>query len=200
MAIKNASIIVVCGTNLDRVFMVRDAKSKKYKGQWMFPGGKLNPNEGPWAGAKREFEEETGFKLPHLVGDPTNNNKLWSYIRFHQDGSRTKIYLGYYKAYKRGSLSMPSMEEQYDIGKVKDGETDRAYSVCFDSLFRNEFHSWSSTKYKNQKIIDYVTTSLQVINDSQMATDMGQQFHNILSNASPAMGGCGNCTYTKKRW
>jgi predicted NUDIX family NTP pyrophosphohydrolase len=36
--------------------------NKKDEGAWFIPKGELNPDEDPLAGAKREFEEETGLK------------------------------------------------------------------------------------------------------------------------------------------
>ena len=143
--IKNASIIVVTGRNYDRVLMVRDAKN----GNWMFPGGKIDPREGPWDAAKREFEEETGFELPRLNGDKATG-KLYEFIRKHRDRNRTqtKIYLGFASHSDRNDL-----HNKYNIHKVKDKETDEAYSVCFSSLAKNTFYYWRSSKHSGQQLL-----------------------------------------------
>ncbi len=39
-------------------------KQKKAAGRWEFPGGRCEPGEEVWSAAKREWEEETGNKLP----------------------------------------------------------------------------------------------------------------------------------------
>jgi 8-oxo-dGTP pyrophosphatase MutT (NUDIX family) len=139
--IKNASIIVVTGRNYDRVLMVRDKKNL----QWMFPGGKIDRNETPWQAAKREFREETGFDLPHLEGD---SNGLYEYIRSHRNGTQTKIYLGFMPFLDREKL-----HEKYKPNLVKNGETDKAYSVCFSSLVGYWFSDWRSSTHTGKQIV-----------------------------------------------
>jgi 8-oxo-dGTP pyrophosphatase MutT (NUDIX family) len=141
--IKNASIIVVTGRNYDRVLMVRDKKNKK----WMFPGGKIDSREQPWNAAKREFKEETGFDLPQLNGDNVTRN-LYEFIKTHKDKTQTKIYLGFASSFDRNDL-----HNKYNIHKVKDNETDEAYSVCFSSLKKNKFHHWRSSKHSGQQLL-----------------------------------------------
>ena len=38
--------------------------ASKDDGAWSVPKGLINPGEDPWACARREFREETGFELP----------------------------------------------------------------------------------------------------------------------------------------
>ena len=140
--IKNASIIVVTGRNYDRVLMVRDAKNKK----WMFPGGKIDIGERPWNAAKREFKEETGFDLPRLNGDKATG-KLYEFIRTHRNRTQTKIYLGFVQ----DSSNKNDLYRKYNKSKVKNNETDEAYSVCFSSLKKNGFHHWRSSKHLGQQ-------------------------------------------------
>ena len=139
--IKNASIIVVTGRNYDRVLMVRDAKN----GNWMFPGGKIDKGERPWNAAKREFEEETGFELPRLKG---GKRELYKFIRTHNNGTQTKIYLGFVQDSDRNDL-----HNKYNIHKVTDNETDEAYSVCFSSLAKNDFKYWRSSKHRERQTL-----------------------------------------------
>ena len=111
--------------------MVRDAKN----GNWMFPGGKIDPGERPWNAAKREFKEETGFDLPRLDGDNATGD-LYEFERTHSNGTQTKIYLGFVQ----DSSNKNDLYGKYDKSKVKNNETNEAYSVCFSSLAKNDFN------------------------------------------------------------
>jgi 8-oxo-dGTP pyrophosphatase MutT (NUDIX family) len=142
--IKNASIIVVTGNNYDRVLMVRDKNNHK----WMFPGGKIDKGETSWEAAKREFEEETGFELPRLNGDKTTG-ELYKFIRTHNNGTQTKIYLGFVQ----DSSNKNDLYGKYDKSKVTDNETDEAYSVCFSSLAKNDFKYWQSSKHRGRQTL-----------------------------------------------
>ena len=42
----------------------------KRLGRWLQPGGHLHAGETPWAGARREAEEETGLAVSHPGGGP----------------------------------------------------------------------------------------------------------------------------------
>ena len=65
--------IIVGGVNIiekeDKLLLIQE-KSEKVKGKWNLPGGALNIDEDIIECAKREGEEETGFKieLSYLVG------------------------------------------------------------------------------------------------------------------------------------
>src|SRR3954451_15739626 len=49
---------------------LRASGLRRHGGQWALPGGRLDPEETPEAGALRELEEEVGLALPasHLLG------------------------------------------------------------------------------------------------------------------------------------
>ncbi len=59
---------LIYGRYKDQVLMLhrnlRDAKADAHAGKWNGLGGKLELEEDPRAGAKREFKEETGWDLP----------------------------------------------------------------------------------------------------------------------------------------
>jgi len=62
-----AAGIAVVAQDSGRVLMIqRDNRdpSKKAAGRWEMPGGVLDKGEAPWEAAQREWEEETGNKLP----------------------------------------------------------------------------------------------------------------------------------------
>lgn len=63
-----AAGIAVRAADTGRVLMIQrslgDNPADKAAGTWEFPGGKLNPGEHPYVGAKREWQEETGLRLP----------------------------------------------------------------------------------------------------------------------------------------
>jgi len=183
--IKNASIIVVTGRNYDRVLMVRGAPRTRDQGKWMFPGGKIDRGEEPWEAAKREFEEETGFELPRLNGDNATG-KLYEFIRTHRNKNKTqtKIFLGFASHSDRNDL-----HNEYNQRKVKNNETDEAYSICFSSLAKNTFHHWRSSKHRGQQTLrDAEKNSLIEMYNSN--TPIGNILKDITKRADN--GGCGS--------
>ena len=103
--------------------------------------------EEPFEAAKREFREETGFKLPWLDVDKTTG-KLYEFIRTHHNRTKTKIFLGFASHLDRNDL-----HNKYDQRKVKKNETDKAYSVCFSSLVKNDFKYWRSSKHSDRQYL-----------------------------------------------
>ena len=83
--ISNAGIIlkVHCRDGKIRIVVVQ-LKS----GKWTNPGGKVNAGESAFNAARREYEEETGMILPHIID-------MNSIIITHRNGSKTKIYYGH---------------------------------------------------------------------------------------------------------
>src|SRR5438105_4193194 len=63
--IKAAGIAVLAADS-GRVLLQQRSQQEPSEnaGKWEFPGGKLEDGEGPWDAAKREWQEETGVKLP----------------------------------------------------------------------------------------------------------------------------------------
>lgn len=61
-----AAGICVRARDTGRVLLLQRAASSKDPagGSWEFPGGVLNPGEHPYVGAKREWQEEMGTRLP----------------------------------------------------------------------------------------------------------------------------------------
>ena len=60
------SIHVVAGALCDssgRVLIAQRPAGKHMAGGWEFPGGKLEPNEDPFAGLQRELREELGLEI-----------------------------------------------------------------------------------------------------------------------------------------
>ncbi|MEJ2700327.1 MAG: NUDIX domain-containing protein, partial [Desulfuromonadales bacterium] len=47
----------------DQVLITRRFETGKHGGMWEFPGGKLDPNESPQEGLKREILEELGIAV-----------------------------------------------------------------------------------------------------------------------------------------
>lgn len=61
-----AAGIAVRAADTGRVLMIQRSldAADRAKGTWEFPGGKLNDGEHPFIGARREWQEETGMRLP----------------------------------------------------------------------------------------------------------------------------------------
>lgn len=62
-----AAGLAVRAADTGRVLMIQrshEDKADPARGTWEFPGGKLNDGEHPHAAAKREWQEETGARLP----------------------------------------------------------------------------------------------------------------------------------------
>lgn len=52
----------------DQVLITRRMETGTHGGMWEFPGGKLDPNESPQDGLKREIQEELGIDvLVHAI-------------------------------------------------------------------------------------------------------------------------------------
>ena len=104
--IQNAAIMLFVNNSANVVF-VRDPKKKT----WMLPGGRIDKKETPWAAAAREYEEETGNKLPSNLQEKNFNY----YDQQHTKGEYTRIFIG------KTGVKSPS----YNINKVKNKETDK---------------------------------------------------------------------------
>lgn len=62
-----AAGLAVKATDTGRVLLLQRSLDPEdpASGTWEFPGGKLEPNEDPFAAAVREWQEEVGCQLPH---------------------------------------------------------------------------------------------------------------------------------------
>ena len=68
-------IIVVGGViEKDGKFLLVQEAKKPFSGQWNLPAGRLEIDESVFDGAKREIEEETGYKV-ELTGIVQISNK-----------------------------------------------------------------------------------------------------------------------------
>ena len=81
----------------DRILLIK-RKNDPYKGEWAIPGGFLEDDEQPEAGALRELEEETGLKLQNLkqiraFGKPDRDprGRTISIAFFGEAGSEAEI-------------------------------------------------------------------------------------------------------------
>ena len=83
-SIKNAAIMLFVNNSANVVF-VKDTNTHK----WMLPGGKIDATESPWAAAVREFNEETGEKLPANLKE--ENFKPYDY---KHNINYTRIFIG----------------------------------------------------------------------------------------------------------
>ena len=75
-----------------RVLIAERPPGKHMAGHWEFPGGKLGPDEAPWAGLVRELAEELGIEaldgrpflqVSHRYPDRIVLLDTWLVSRFH---------------------------------------------------------------------------------------------------------------------
>lgn len=79
----HAAGIAVLAKDSGRVLMLQrdiDDPSKASSGKWEWPGGRLDDGEQPWDAALREWQEETGLKLP--AGKRVNQWTQDEYVGF----------------------------------------------------------------------------------------------------------------------
>lgn len=62
----SGAVAVVPVTSDGRILMVRQRRHAVEDNLLEIPAGKLEPDEDPWACARRELEEETGFTCGHM--------------------------------------------------------------------------------------------------------------------------------------
>ncbi len=78
-----AAGLAVVAQDTGRVLMLQRAllgnESDPNAGRWEFPGGKLDENETPKEAAIREWQEETGLKLPkgEFTGEWISPNRVY---------------------------------------------------------------------------------------------------------------------------
>jgi ADP-ribose pyrophosphatase YjhB (NUDIX family) len=82
----NASIVLRSHGPVGRILFVRENS-----GMWTLPGGSIKHGETPWHAAKREFREETANHLPDLRAE---GRTFEHFVRHHQNGSVTHLYVG----------------------------------------------------------------------------------------------------------
>jgi len=87
-------------------FMIQQALSKPFGGQWRHPGGRIEPNESPTEGAKREVKEETGMDI--VVTD--------EHPLFVTMADYTGLYIGFFRAKCKSSELKIDKNEIADFG------------------------------------------------------------------------------------
>jgi len=60
-------VVLAILTDRGRVFVMKRSRSKPLAGQWEFPGGKVEVDEEPVAGLRRELREELGLRVGRLA-------------------------------------------------------------------------------------------------------------------------------------
>lgn len=148
---NNACLFML--TSTDRVILVRLAKGK-HKGKWTIPGGGVESSDrdshgkiSDFVAARREFSEETGFRLDRKQFTYSNYH-----IRRHRNGSTTNIVI------HRTAQRFPS----YDPYSVHHHETDALYYIQLSDLHRLVF----DPSYKHHivnELVGYTKKSLREV-------------------------------------
>ena len=64
--VKHSGGVVILAYKEDKILLVKQYRYPLKEVIYELPAGKLEPNEDPFEAAKRELEEETGYKSDHL--------------------------------------------------------------------------------------------------------------------------------------
>ena len=135
--IQNVAIMLFVN-NSTKVVFVRNFKTKK----WMLPGGRIDNKETPWQAAAREYQEETGNKLPSNLQEKDFDY----YDQLHSKGEFTRIFIG-----KTDVKSPP-----YNIAKVKNNETDKLECRLLSDVLSNKTNYSAVILNSTQAIYDKI--------------------------------------------
>lgn len=103
-------------------FYSKEANRTLVRGEWVFPGGKIEDGENPREAALREFEEETGLKGE--IQDSGNNYigegelGYWKIYPFHLKVQEKEVELDYEHSDFKW-LSLKELENHESMGQLK---------------------------------------------------------------------------------
>lgn len=98
--VKGAVIHVVAGALFDaggRVLIAQRPAGKHMAGHWEFPGGKLEVNEQPLAGLKRELHEELGVEV----------QEAWPLIAYEHEYPQRRVLLDLWRVTRYSGEPQP---------------------------------------------------------------------------------------------
>jgi len=153
--IKNAAIafFTIKNNKINRLLILQLAYGR-YNYYWWTPGGKLNENEDPYIGAKREFKEEVGVKIDETkilkIGyvDSDNTRIFWILSRqkfFWVNLQKMEIRKHHFKKIDIPFLKhIFSWEKYFYISKYGNVECEMTnYSKkSLQKIFLNIFFNW----------------------------------------------------------
>lgn len=122
---SNDSVMVLGMTKDRKLVMVRHYKYLVGDDVLEFPAGGLNKGEGIEAGAKREFEEETGYTCNNLV-------KLGSFYETYSQLNR-QIHIFFSNDLKKSRQNLDQGEKGFEDMKVELVMFDKAVQLALDN-------------------------------------------------------------------
>jgi len=103
-------------THKGKILLTQRPHGKNHGGQWEFPGGKLEENESPVEGLKRELREEIGLEVSNCrIHEVVYHNYQWGpvLVMFYLCESRTN-HIEHYQVLDHAWL-YPQQLLDYDI-------------------------------------------------------------------------------------
>jgi 8-oxo-dGTP diphosphatase len=116
MLIQNIKVatdaIVFSGKGDDMQLLLIKRKNDPYKGMWALPGGFVEDDEELEAGAIRELEEETGFRVPAMT-------QLYTFGRVGRDTRGRTITVTYYTFADAASQTVQGADDATEAKWIK---------------------------------------------------------------------------------
>ena len=114
----------------------------KMTNKWMFPGGMVNRSDtGLFKAFAREYEEETGYRLPRLKNIYKNINS--NDINYFDYGGHTRIYyaqiststVDYHETNETKDIAYATVEEIIRLGNMKQFKFIHSF-LCYINLIK----------------------------------------------------------------
>ncbi|MBI5975333.1 NUDIX hydrolase [Staphylococcus canis] len=141
--VKHNGAVAICALTPDqKVILVKQYRKPMEKVLLEIPAGKLEPNENPEDAAKRELEEETGYKTEHLVkigevyGTPGFSNEKIT-IYFTEDLQKGTLNLDEDEFVESVYYSIDEIKNAVHNNEIEDAKT----LIAFQYVLLNYNHS-----------------------------------------------------------
>jgi len=138
---RPASVIVLAFNEKKELILTREFRSKSGKYEWMLPAGKADGGGTPLSDARRELQEETGFKAKNI--------KL-----FHKSDSSTILNWVHYTFIASGLTYEPIETHEDEDITVISMSLEKAYNMVIEGKILNDWIAYmiSRAYWEKEKI------------------------------------------------